>query len=472
MPEEDKSNLLARSASSVAHFSRDRINKLELMVTDPFGMGTGSTLSTVIFTAVVVLIAAYLFLHSAPPKTIILSSGDKGSLFQKTAQKYAAILARNGVKLKILDSQGSEENLQRLADPTFKVDVAFVQTGIGTSRAKEHLVSLGSVSYEPLYFFYRSAKPLYLLSQFSGRKLSISPKGTGTRSLALALLALNGIEPGGSTTLLELDDEAAEKDLLAGKIDGAFMMSDSASTQTIRELLRQPGIKVFSFSQADAYIRRIRYLNKLVLPRGTIDLGRNIPDQDVLLVSPTVELIARADLHPALSDLLLEAAREVHSRAGRYQRRGEFPAPLEHEFQISSDAQRYYKSGKTFFYRYLPFWLASLLNRLLVVVVPMILVLIPGLKSIPAIFRWRIRMRILRWYRVLLFLESELSPTISLEKWNELMERFTHIEQEVNKMTIPASFGDQFYTLRGHITIVRERLMGARANLEKTANHI
>ena len=259
-----------------------------------------------------------------------------------------------------------------------------------------------------------------------------------------------------------MDDEDAEKALLEGKIDAAFMMSDSASSQTMRDLMRQPGITVFDFSQADAYTRRVRYLNKLVLLKGSIDFGKNIPDHDINLLSPTVELVARTDLHPALSDLLLEAATEVHSRAGMYQRRGEFPAPREHEYPISSDAQRFYKSGKSFLYRYLPFWLASFLNRILVVILPMILVLIPMLKNLPTIYRWRMRLRILRWYRALLVLESNLSMNMISEKREELLSRLSHIEQAVNNLKIPASFAGQFYSLRGHIAMVRERLMNSK----------
>jgi hypothetical protein len=274
-------------------------------------------------------------------------------------------------------------------------------------------------------------------------------------------LALNDIKPSDTTTLLEIDDEEAEKMLLEGKIDGAFMMGDSASSRTMRDLLKQPGITAFNFTQADAYTRRIKYLNKLVLLEGSIDFGKNIPDHNINLLSPTVELIARTDLHPALSDLLLEVATEVHSRAGRYQRQGEFPAPLEHEYRISSDAQRFYKSGKSFLYRYLPFRMASLLNRILVLIVPMILLLIPGLKSIPAIYRWRMRLRILRWYRALLVLESDLSLNIKSEKREELVGRIDQIEQTVNNMKIPVSFADQFYSLRSHIAIVRTRLMSS-----------
>jgi len=437
-----------------------RLRNLRMVFGETFGLGPGATMVAIIFTALVLITAVFWFFYSAPPDTIIISSGDQGSLFQRSADKYAKILARKGVKLKILPSEGSLENLQRLTDPKVAVDVGFVQSGVAKGQNIDKLVSLGSVSYEPLYLFCRADAPFRLLSDFRRKRLAIGEKGTGTNVLALTLLDLNGIKPGGDTTLLEMDDEDAEKALLAGTIDGVFMMGDSASSKTMRDLLREPAITAFHFSQADAYTRRIRYLNKLVLLEGSIDFGKNVPDHNINLLSPTVELIARNDLHPALSDLLLEAATEVHGRAGRYQRQGEFPAPIEHEYPISTDAQRYYKSGKSFLYRYMPFWMASLFNRILVVILPMILVLIPGLKLIPVIYRWRMRLRILRWYRALLVLESDLGAHVTPEKHEELLGRLDRIEETVNNLKVPASFADQFYALRSHIAIVRTRLMG------------
>jgi len=455
---ENNRNKYGGAESAIGENSRHGLKGLQEAFAETFGLGPGTALAAILFTAVVVIAAVFWFFYSAPPTTITITSGDKGSLFQRNAEKYAKILARKGVKLKILPSAGSLENLKRLADPKFHVDVGFVQAGVAKSVNLENLVSLGSVSYEPLYVFYRADKRYELLSRFSGKRLAIGEEGTGTNVLALALLALNGIKPGGETVLLKMDDEDAEKALLERQIDAAFMMGDSASSKTMRDLLKQPGIAAFHFAQADAYTRRIKYLNKLVLLEGSIDFGKNIPDHNIHLLSPTVELIARSDLHPALSDLLLEAAAEVHGRAGRYQRQGEFPAPLEHEYPISDDAQRYYKSGKGFFYRYLPFWIASLLNRIFVVIVPMILVLIPGLKSIPVLYRWRMRLRILRWYRALLFLESDLGLDGTADKKEELLRRLNSIEEAVNNMKIPPSFAYQFYSLRSHIAIVRERI--------------
>jgi hypothetical protein len=435
------------------------LTRIQAIFAEFFGLGRAVALSAIALISLVTVFAIFWFFHSAPPNTITITSGPEGSVFRTNAEKYSKILARNGVTLKILTSDGSEENLKRLADPSFRVDVGFVQGGVVGELNIDKLVSLGSISYEPLLIFYRSLKPLEILSQMKGERLAIGPAGSGTQTLALALLKANGIEPGGATILLDLAADDAVKALLEGKLDAVFLMGDSASIQNIRTLLRTQGIQLFDFVQADGYTRRIGYLNKLVLPKGSIDFGKNIPANDVNLISPTVELIARDDLHPALSDLLLETASEVHGRAGLFKRLGEFPTPLEHEFRISADASRFYKSGKSFLYKYMPFWMASLVNRALVVFVPMFLVLIPGLRSIPAIYRWRIRMRIYRWYRLLLALEQEMIANPASEKQEELIKSLNHIEGEVNKMKVPASFADQFYVLRGHINFVRSRLM-------------
>jgi len=435
------------------------LKRLQSIFTETFGLGRAVALSTVILILVVVVVGIFLFFYLAPPTTIIMTSGPKGSMFERSAQKYAKILKQNGVTLKILPSEGSVDNIKRLADPSSKVDIGFVQGGVSKGINTDNLVSLGSISYEPLFVFYRSGSGIERLSQFTGQRISVGEVGSGTHTLSLALLAANGIEPGGHTKLLEMDSDEAAKAILSGTVEVVFLMGDSVSTSLIRQLLHTPGINLFDFAQADAYTRRIAYLNKITLPKGAIDFGQGTPAHDVFLLAPTVELIAREDLHPALSDLLLDAARQVHSGSGLLKRKGEFPAPIEQEIRISNDANRFYKSGKSFFYRYLPFWLASLVNRIVVVLVPMIILLLPGLRVIPAIYRWRFKSRLFRWYRELMIIEQNLLTIVEPYKRRELLEKLDNIEEAVNRMKVPASFADQFYVLRGHITFVHARLM-------------
>jgi TRAP-type uncharacterized transport system substrate-binding protein len=427
------------------------------LFTETFGLGRAAAFTTILFIALVAVSAAFWFVKSAPPSDIIITTGPVGSLFQTNAEKYRVILARNHVKLTILPSHGSMENLQRLNDPSFRVDIGLVQGGVTNGADFDRIVSLGSISYQPLLVFYRGTSTVETLSQLSGKRLVIGAEGSGTRLLVLNLLAANGIEPGGSTMMTNLDAEEASNALLKGDMDAVFLMGDSASPQIMRQLLRSQQIQLMNFAQADGYTRRIRYLNKLELPRGSIDFGKNLPTRDVNLVGPTVELLARADLHPAICDLLLEAAREVHGRASLMQRRGEFPAPLEHDFAISDEATRYYKSGKSFFYRHLPFWIASLVNRIVVVIVPAIVLLIPAVRVIPTLLRLRVKLRLYRWYRALLLLDRELLGNHSGNR-EELLKRLDDIEKAVNRMKVPASFADQFYGLRGHINFVRDRL--------------
>ena len=427
-------------------------------LTGLFGKGLVISTATIFIIGLVASVAAFLFFDTAAPRTLTISSGPEGSSFQRYAERYQKILAKEGVALKILPSEGSSDNLKRLADPKTKVDIGFILSGETEKKPFDKLMSLGSVNYQPLMVFY-TGKPLQIISDFKGKHLNIGPEGSGTNNLALEILKANGIEPGTDTRLDQTDIADPSDDLHSGRIDAIFLMGDSTDRKVLKKLMLDNKIKMFNFVQADGYVRRIKTMHKLWLPRGAIDLGEDIPRIDIELIGPTVQLIARETLHPALSDLLLEAAREVHGTAGIYRKRGEFPTLYEGEFRSSPDANRYYTSGKSFLYRTFPFWLASLIARLLAVLIPLILVLIPLIKIVPAIYRWRFSSRIYRWYRVLLELERDaFKSDVSAQRREELLQKLDQIESAVNRITIPAPFGDLFYGLRSHIIIVRNTL--------------
>ena len=212
---------------------------------------------------------------------------------------------------------------------------------------------------------------------------------------------------------------------------------------------------LYNFTQANAYTRKFDYLDQLNFPKGAIDLGADIPKQDVVLLGPMVELLAVKNLHPALSDLLLEAATQIHGKPGIFQQRAEFPAPIEHTIHVSEDANRYYKSGKSFWYRYMPFWLASLLSRVVVVFIPTLVIMIPMIKMVPAFFRWRVQTHIYQRYRELLSLERVYTAEKDPHRQEELRKNFDRIEEKVNRMKFKSRYADQIYGLRGHIDYVR-----------------
>jgi len=428
---------------------------------ETFGFSPLVASGVAFFLIVIGALAVLWVVRSAPPRTIVISTGPVGSSFQRYADSYQKLLAPHGVTLEILPSSGSLDNLQQLKSATSRVDIGFVQGGLAQDEKLDGLVSLGSVAYQPLWVFYRSPAPISLLSELAGKRIAVGATGSGTRVLALALLSANGVTEE-RAMFMNLEAEAAAADLLAGKLDAVFLMGDSAPMQTLRNLVRAPEVRLFSFAQADAYVRRFAYLNRMRLPEGSIDLGKNLPAEDVVLVGPTLELVARKELNSALSDLLLEVAQEVHGKAGLLQKRGEFPAPLEHEIALSDDALRYYKSGKGFFYRTVhSFWLASLLNRILVAIVPLLLVVLPALRFFPVLYRWSIQLRIYRCYRPLLRLERDAFGPLARERIQDLLRQLDEIEESVNHLKVPASYASQFYELRGHLAFVRQRLKTA-----------
>ncbi len=410
---------------------------------------------SVILLALVSILAIFWFFHNAPPNNLIITAGPENSSLWHFAEEYQKILKRSGVKLTILSSDGSVENLKRLSDLSNTVDIGFVQGGIQNSNTG-NLVSLGSITYEPIYIFYRNPAPLDFISDFKGKRLAVGEPGSGTLKFSQLLLSNNGIVTGGSTAFLETDSDEAVTDLLKGNIDAVFLMGDSASSAKINFLLKDPAIHLYSFKQADAYTRHINYLHKIVLPMGCFDYAKNIPPSDINLIGPAIQIIARKSLHPALSDLILQAAEEVHSKPGLLKQRGEFPAPMVIDIKISSDAKRYYKSGEGFLYKIFPFWLASLFDRILFLILPLIVLFPSIIRGVPAFFQWRIKTRIYRFYRQLLNIEHN----VRINRPGELTllyEELDSIEDQVNK-NVPVSFAESFYILREHIDFVRERI--------------
>jgi hypothetical protein len=375
------------------------------------------------------------------------------------AEKYKAALAKNGIKVQILTSEGSLDNLKRITTQEQKVDLALVQSGSENEDTKlDEVVSLGGLSYQPLFFFYRG-NHIERLAEMKGKTIAIGKAGSGARRLSLKLLKLNNIDE--KANIVTMEGEEVSAALLDKKIDGAFLMGEDASVKVLRNLLFAPDIHLFNFKNAAAYLRKIDILHILDLPEGVLDFEKNIPEETITLMGPMVELIAIKDLHPALSDAVLDAATEINGTAGIFKKRGEFPIAAENKIKLSDDAQRFYKSGKSFLYRYLPFWLASLVNRILVSFLPMLLILIPAVRSVPAIFRWLGQMRIRRRYRALLRLEGKFKHEIDPNKLKDLNEQFEQIEKDVLHMKVRAVNADQFYSLRAHIDYVR-RLMATR----------
>ena len=400
---------------------------------------------------------AVKLIRPAPPDRVVLLAGPADGSFHTAAQRYAKIIGAHGIRVEVRETDGSVENLQRLLDLKQTVDVGFVQTGLADDDQAPGLQSLGTIYVQPIMVFYSGAQRIERLTQLKGKRIAIGPDGSGTAVIANKMLAENGMDKK-SAKLLELDSDDAIAALLARRIDAVFVTGEQLRGKKVRELVRKPGIQMMSFRQADGYQRRLPFLSRLVAPEGSFDLGRNLPPQDIDLFGTPVELIAREGLHPAISDLLIAAAREVHGKAGMYRKAGEFPAPIEHDIPISEEARRYYTSGAPFLYKRLPFWLASLVDRIALVLLPLLIVVVPATRMVAPLYQWRMRSRIHRWYGALMTLERAMLANPDEDERKRLFKQLEEIEDSVNRLILPLAFADQQYVLREHIAMVRARV--------------
>ncbi len=424
-------------------------------------------LAFVILVAVIVIgtafMIAYRFVRPAPPDHFVISTGNESGAYHLFAQRYKELLAHEKINVELRTSSGSVENFNRLSDPEGGYDVALIQSGITTVTEEEEAParSLGALYYEPLWVFYRSPVELTRLTQLAGKRIAAGPEGSGTRVLAVNMLKATGADKP-TLKLLPLGGMTAADALIAGRIDSALFVA-APDAPIVQRLLKAPDVRLMNMAHADALAQRYSYLSAVTLLRGTVDLAGDIPPANVKMVAVTAHLVARDDFHPALVSVLLQAATKVHNGAGVFHKAGEFPAARAGDFPINEDAARYHKSGPPFLQRYMPFWVANLLERLLVLLVPLIAVLIPMMRIMPALYDWRIKRRIFRWYGELKGVEIALRDASDKGNTAQLLARLEEIEQGVAETKVPLTYWDYVYTLRGHIDLVRARLTGAAA---------
>lgn len=400
--------------------------------------------------------AAIFALRPLPPRGVTMATGPEGGAYHEFGQRYRERLAYHGITLRLLPTAGALENLARLRDTRSGVDVGLLQGGTTSEKESPTLESLGAVFYEPLWFFHRGGVWGRGPESLRGRKISIGPEGSGTRALAVELLTRNGIDQRVADLLPLPPQEAAER-LTRGEIDAALMLA-SWDSPVVRRLLSEEAVGLASFPRADAYLALFPFLTKLALPAGVVDLARNRPPTEVTLFAPKASLVVRRDLHPAIQYLLLDAAEQIHSGPGIFQRSGQFPAGESVDLPLSDEARQFYRSGRPFLQRHLPFWVAVLIGRLLPLLIPLVGVVYPLLRFMPALYAWQIRWRIFRMYGELRRLEEDVESRTPAESIDDLAEQLDRLERKAHRLPVPQFYADVLYTLRMHIAMVRERL--------------
>ncbi|MFK4441196.1 TRAP transporter TAXI family solute receptor [Caballeronia udeis] len=418
----------------------------------------------------VLLIAALgwalaIVLKPAVQRTIVITTGADNGIYRGFADRYAPLLKRDGITLDIRGSTGSIENYQRLKDPDSEYEVGFIQSGTTSPKETDDLQTIAAVSYEPIWVFYRGDTIVNRLAQLRGKRIATGVPGSGLLNVAQVLLSYSGVT-GDNTTLLEMDATKAYQALENGTLDAAFFIGrpDASMQQT----LLNSDLKLMSFAQADALVQKFPSLSRITFPRASTSIVNDLPRADVTLLAATALLVSKDTLHPALAYLLLEAARTVHGGEDYFTPLGAFPNLNTDEFPISDESVRYFKSGRPFLQRYLPFWLASFIERRLLILVPFMALLIGLLQALPRMAAARIKNRLVVWYREIKSLEDEIwrTPQPTPDQIAQWREEIENIDANASQIRMPQRYFQDVYALKQAIGVVRERISQAAARIQ------
>lgn len=405
----------------------------------------------------------FTFVNPAPPKVLAFSAGAKSGGYYAFATRYQQALKKHGITLHIIESKGSMQNLERLRakevfeTPSGKLPVmaAFVQSGTNTDADLEagQLESLASVGNEPIWVFHRLNREVTRLADLKGQRVGVDVAGSGTQFAALKLLEKAGITAQNSTLVQKPGSDVLQA-MAEGTADAVLLVASPASDVVKSAFERQ--FKLVSFDQADGFVRNFAWLRKVVVPRGALDLATDLPAQDVTLIAATANLAVHADLHPSLAFLLMDVAAEVHAAPSIAQSLREFPSQVALTLAQSEESKRYFASGRPFLQRYLPFWLANWVERILTSFVPVLLVALPLIKAVPAFTAWREKAHVSRIYLALKKLEDRFNQGACSAP--ETRQQLAQLDAELVRLEAQSSHLSELFNAREQIETMRKRL--------------
>ena len=424
----------------------------------------GRSLAAVLIgTALGVALLVWLLsvLHPLPPSSLTLACGPQGSSYEVFGKRYQALLAKQGIRLRLVTTAGAVENLALLNDPKSGIDLGFVDAGLAKVKDDADdgdLVSLGTLCYEPLWFFTRNVvtDTDRGLAGLRGKRVSVGPEGSVSQAMMAELIRRNALDIGDFKRLTLTPEDSADA-LLKGRLDAVVLVNSYASP-VVRQLAKADGIDLASFSRADAYAAIFPALTKRSFPAGVADLRKDKPDHDVTLLATKTSLVARNGLHPALQFLMLDIISQVHARNGIFQKAGEFPAAESLEFPLSDAARHYYKSGRPFLQRYLPFWLAAMVEQLALLILPVLGLTYPLVKGLMALYGWGMQRRIFTLYGELHWLEAQMEGLKGQPAPQDLQDRMKRLEDRTRRVRVSSKYMPMLYSLKDTLASVRARL--------------
>ena len=403
----------------------------------------------------VMLVVALWFADPAPPRHVGMATGPEGSANQMLGKAYQQYFESHGIQLKLVHTAGSVENVRHLQDPDDEVMAAFVMAGAAGPHASG-IQTLGSVNFQPLWCFYRSAQPLSIHGReqaiLNGR-VNIGLPGSATYLLGKEVASLSGFDVDQPNVGHLADDKAIEA-LKRQEID-AMCLVDTYDSPNLQRIIEIPGLQLANFGRAEAYARIVPAIEVVRVPEGGLNLKANFPEQEYTLISSTLEILIDQRLHPAIQTLFLMAARHVNGRESFFSKEGQFPAFVDSTQFRSKEAEIFYEKGTPLLMEVLPFWLAEFIRRLVITLLPFVAVAYPVIRSMPNYHKNRVRGRINRMYGALKFFEQSLVTAYDPGQKVAYLAQLDAMERDALGMKVPKSVASDYYTLRSSIDFVR-----------------
>ncbi|MFA7084438.1 MAG: TAXI family TRAP transporter solute-binding subunit [Arcobacteraceae bacterium] len=404
--------------------------------------------------AVVIFLIFFIpsrFIQPPVEKKLIIAAGSPQGEYYKVALQYKELLEKEKVEVEVLETTGSLENAQLIREK--KADIGFVQSGILSQSDSEEIESLASIYYEPIWIFYKNEGfNIEYVIQLISKKISLGEENTGTSFLANRILSDNGLNES-NTQMIHYNTQTSKEKLLKGEID-AMVMVVSSNSSIVQELLENPTINILNIKRAKAYSMKYPYLSNLTLHEGTMDLYKNIPSEEIRLLATTANLITHKEMPTELIRLFLKKAKELHSSKSLFTQTSEFPHIKNLDTQINEEAEKYFKHGDSWLETLFPYWVASNIDRLKIMIIPLLTLMFPLFKGVMPLYTWTMRSKIYKWYSELNAIDKNI-PSFSKTQLKEKLEYLEALQKQISNHTkVPLSFMGEYYNLLLHLEMI------------------
>ena len=387
-----------------------------------------------------------------PPKELTFAAGTKDGGYWQLAKRYQNILARDGIRMEILETGGAVENARLLREG--KAEAGFLQGGV---PGPETIESLGAVFFEPIMLFARAdADVPSNPALWSGLTIAAGGEGSGTRAVMVKFARAAQIPPG-ANRYVSIGQKAAAEALAAGEVDLAFFIAP-IEAQYLTRLLRSPEHKVVRIDYVEAISARLAQSQVVHLPPGGVTMTPAIPAERIGALAMVAQLVALDTLHPSLVDRLVEAARTIHSHRDIITADRQFPSMTDVTTRQNSYAHKLLRDGTSPLSDYLPYWVVAQINRFVILLVPVVVLLLPMLRIVPRLYAWRMRRRIYRYYKDIKAIDAKVRDQDDLAVLEGLDGELAAIDRKLADLPLPLPYSENSYTARLHIDLVRKRI--------------